>query len=444
MFVCAVMLGGQSGEAAAAGDSKADLQEVKKRIEALEKNIADTEAAREAEAAELVRSERAVSRVQRQLRALADDRAKVEQELRLLEAERGEVEVRIASRQAELAGWLRRHYMQGGTDVAPLLSARDPNQLARDMHYMEHLGRARLDLIAALRGDLASRATLAETTTARLASIAQLEQEQAGLRDTLSKEQAQRTTAVAKLSNQLQGQKREVKTLRSDEQRLENVLAALARQAEQRAREARAREELARREAEARRLAALEAQKAEAQRAEAGRPPSVPEAGERREPSPPPPQRPRSEPAVGQIREAATPLPDGKRFAQLRGQMGFPVRGQLVGRFGAARAEGGTSWRGVFIRAQGGQDVRAVAGGSVVFSDWLRGYGNLIIVDHGDDYLTVYGNNDALFREVGDRINAGDAIASVGASGGGQETGLYFEVRHRGEPQDPMRWMRSQ
>jgi septal ring factor EnvC (AmiA/AmiB activator) len=122
--------------------------------------------------------------------------------------------------------------------------------------------------------------------------------------------------------------------------------------------------------------------------------------------------------------------------------MRFPVRGELVGRFGAPRAEGGTSWRGVFIRARGGDEVRAVAGGEVVFSDWLRGYGNLIIVDHGDDYLSIYGNNDALFREVGEPIGGGDPIASVGASGGGSESGLYFEIRHKGQPLDPLKWVR--
>jgi murein hydrolase activator len=139
----------------------------------------------------------------------------------------------------------------------------------------------------------------------------------------------------------------------------------------------------------------------------------------------------------------AEPAPFGVSFAQLRGRMGFPVRGELIGRFGAPRADGGTKWRGVFIRARWRRGCHRVAPGEVVFSDWLRGYGNLIIVDHGDDYLTIYGNNDALFKVVGDRIGGGTPIASVGASGGGQESGLYFEIRHKGEPVDPMQWIRA-
>ncbi|NMG05296.1 murein hydrolase activator EnvC family protein, partial [Azoarcus taiwanensis] len=103
-----------------------------------------------------------------------------------------------------------------------------------------------------------------------------------------------------------------------------------------------------------------------------------------------------AEPVRGVARDTAGPTPTGIRFSQLRGNIGFPVRGELIGRFGAPRAEGGTRWRGIFIRAREGEQVVAVAPGEVVFSDWLRGYGNLLIIEHDDDYLTIYGNNDAL------------------------------------------------
>ncbi|ENO95341.1 peptidase M23, partial [Thauera phenylacetica B4P] len=160
----------------------------------------------------------------------------------------------------------------------------------------------------------------------------------------------------------------------------------------------------------------------------------------------PPPARveraQRPEPVVGEVRDAAGATPTGVRFNQLRGQLRFPVRGELVGRFGAPRAEGGTTWKGVFIRAGNGAEVRAVAGGEVVFSDWLRGYGNLIIVDHGSDYLSIYGNNDALLREEGDRVGGGEPIASVGSGGVGNDSGLYFEIRHQGQALNPMQWMR--
>ena len=99
--------------------------------------------------------------------------------------------------------------------------------------------------------------------------------------------------------------------------------------------------------------------------------------------------------------------------------------------------------RGIFIRAPAGQEVHAVAGGRVVFADWLRGFGNLVIVDHGGGYMSLYGNNDALFKHAGDDIGMGEAIASTGNSDGNAETGLYFELRFQSKPFDPLTWCRG-
>jgi septal ring factor EnvC (AmiA/AmiB activator) len=395
---------------------RSDLEEVKRRLRDLQKEIADTEESRSSAAEELQEAERAVSRAERRARRLAAERAAAERSLALLEAERQAVEARIVGRQDELADWLRRHYMHGAAGgVAPLLSSRDPNELARDAYYLEYLGKARLALIESLRGDLREKARLAESIATRRDRVAALEADQIRQRGELEAVKAARTAAVAGLADHLRKQRREVQGLRNDEQRLARLVAALARKAAER---------------EAARVAAARAAAAAA-RAPVDRP-----AAPGRTPGG------RSEPVVGEVRQAAGPTPTGVSFAQLRGKMRFPVRGELVGRFGAPRAEGGTTWRGVFIRAGDGLEVRAVAGGEVVFSDWLRGYGNLIIVDHGDDYLSIYGNNDALLKEVGDAISGGDAIASVGARGAAPESGLYFEIRHRGQPLDPLQWIR--
>jgi len=124
----------------------------------------------------------------------------------------------------------------------------------------------------------------------------------------------------------------------------------------------------------------------------------------------------------------------------LRGQLRLPVKGTIAGRFGSPRAEGGGSWKGVFIRAAEGAEVKAVAAGAVVFSDWLRGFGNLLIIDHGNDFLSVYGNNESLLVAVGANVKGGESVATVGNSGGNPESGLYFELRHRGQPFDPLKW----
>ena len=417
-------------------DKRSDLDDLKQRIRELQKEMSRTEADRSGAAKALATSEREVSRVRRRVMELQRERTEAEAQLAGLEREQREAEARIASRRDELAQWLRRHYVHGASDgVAPLLSARDPNQITRDVYYLEQLGRARLSLIEGMRAALRDIEQRAQEIALRRDRMTGLEAELSAQRTQLELSLVQRKEAVAALSQRLKSQKREVTTLRDDEQRLARVIDTLVK----RARAAAARE--AARQLAAQRAAELRAAEERAAAAQARARNQAQGSGAIVESPARAPVR-RAEPVVGEARSSAGTTPTGVRFAQLRGQLRFPIRGELVGRFGAPRAEGGTTWKGVFIRAGSGMDVKAVASGEIVYSDWLRGYGNLIIVDHGGDYLSVYGNNDALLREVGDSVSGGDAIASVGSSGGGGESGLYFELRHQGRPLDPMQWVR--
>ena len=128
-------------------------------------------------------------------------------------------------------------------------------------------------------------------------------------------------------------------------------------------------------------------------------------------------------------------------FTQLKGRLKLPVTGELTNRFGGQRADTGTAWKGLFIRASTGSSVKALGPGSVVFADWLRGFGNLLIIDHGDGYMSLYGNNEAVLKQEGEQVTAGEIIATVGNSGGNPESGLYFEVRYHSRPIDPLQWV---
>jgi septal ring factor EnvC (AmiA/AmiB activator) len=132
----------------------------------------------------------------------------------------------------------------------------------------------------------------------------------------------------------------------------------------------------------------------------------------------------------------------GKRtpFAKLRGKLEWPTTGKVRALFGRSRNAGKLKCNGVLIKASEGKDVRAVSHGRVAYADWLRGYGLLLIVDHGDGYMSLYGHNQALYKETGEWIEAGEVIATVGQSGGQQEAALYFEIRHNGKPSNPARW----
>lgn len=135
------------------------------------------------------------------------------------------------------------------------------------------------------------------------------------------------------------------------------------------------------------------------------------------------------------------PPAGGTPFAALKGRLARPVPGRPVNRYGARRTDNGLRWNGWFLPAPPAQAVRTVAAGRVVFADWLRGYGNLLIVDHGQGYMSLYGNNETLFKQAGEALQAGDTIAAVGNSGGNEDSGLYFELRYEGHPLDPAPWI---
>ncbi|MDD1637479.1 MAG: peptidoglycan DD-metalloendopeptidase family protein [Methylococcaceae bacterium] len=127
-------------------------------------------------------------------------------------------------------------------------------------------------------------------------------------------------------------------------------------------------------------------------------------------------------------------------FSTLKGKLPWPVRGRLVQKFGSPRTEG--TWDGVLINASEGMEIKAVTRGKVVYAEWLRGYGLLLIIDHGQGYMTLYAFNQSLYKRTGDSVEAGDVIASVGQSGGRSQAGLYFGIRKKGVPIDPLEWCR--
>jgi septal ring factor EnvC (AmiA/AmiB activator) len=130
-------------------------------------------------------------------------------------------------------------------------------------------------------------------------------------------------------------------------------------------------------------------------------------------------------------------------FGSARGKMPWPVKGQPSNRFGKPRNEGKMRWQGITIPAEEGTTVRAIHHGRVVYADWLRGSGLLLIIDHGDGYMSLYAHNQSLLREVGEWVSAGTPVSTVGDSGGLERAALYFEIRHQGKPTDPARWCRG-
>jgi septal ring factor EnvC (AmiA/AmiB activator) len=397
-----ILLLSASSFAAPTDVKREELKDLKDRIETLRRDLAKGEESRSSVADQLRDTESAVSDANRRLHELGAERAELKSQLAELEAQGQRLDRQTGAQQNQLARLLNHQFVGGDADVLKfLLAGNDPNQSARDKYFLTQLSRAKADLIQQLRTVASEKKRLADAARERQNQLAAIENRQQESRAQLLERKQQRLTTLAAIGDRLKAQRREIDTLRRDEQRMAKLIEGLAR---------------------------IAAAKKAAPKVVRNTPPPKVGAGE----TAPAPRVRNSDP--GNV---------GGAFAALRGQLRLPVKGTLAGRFGGPRAEGGTSWKGIFILAGEGAEVKAVAGGSVVFSDWMRGFGNLLIIDHGDDFLSIYGNNESLLAAVGASVKAGEAVATVGNSGGNPDSGLYFELRHRGQPFDPLKWASS-
>lgn len=388
---------------------QSELDALKQRLQTLQQDFRNTQAHRKEAVDELRQSERAISSAVRQLRQLDGERQRTQGELQTLAQQTEATAVRIRKQQSHLAQALKGAYQRGQSDALKLiLNGGDPNQTARDLRYLAHLSRAQHAMIDTLRADLAQLDALQQQTAQKSNELAQLQAARETEQKKLLADKRAREQVLQKLQVQIQQQQRQISNLKRDERSLTQLVERLNRlMAQQAARDA------------ARARAAQQKKQAAGQNAAA---------------------RPRRPLAVNTDTPVA--FRSDQPFSRLKGSLRLPVAGELMNHFGAPREGGGVSWKGLFIRAAQGTAVKAIAAGQVVFSEWLRGFGNLVIVDHGEGYMSLYSNNESLYKQVGERVQPGDAIASVGNSGGQPDTGLYFEMRHQSRPVNPLLWVK--
>ncbi len=427
-------------------EKQADLGELRSRIESLRKELSSSEENKADAADRLREAERQISTLQRDLHDLGEQRNRLQKTLNNLEQQSQELSVTLGQQQSQLEKLLYKQYLRGTPDsLQLLLNGDDPNQMARDLHYLSAIALTRAELMGEINATLDRKKALAKDAKARHEELAEVEAEQQKRHTELQKQREQRKQLYAQISDKVSAQRKEIGTLQQNERRmsqlidrLSRILAAQAAQAAQRAAQA----AKAAKAEEAARLAEAARNKTSTGRpAEKSNEKNLDKATDKPGDDTPrtaitgEPQRTKTVEAENRFEPIAS---DGS-FARQRGSLRLPVRGTVAGRFGSPRDGGGT-WRGLFIKAGSGNEVKSIASGRVVFADWMRGFGNLLIVDHGDAYLSIYGNNDSLLKHVGQAVKGGETVATVGNSGGNPDSGLYFELRHQGQPIDPMKW----
>ena len=134
---------------------------------------------------------------------------------------------------------------------------------------------------------------------------------------------------------------------------------------------------------------------------------------------------------------------ENQPFVAQKGKLPWPAKTSFLSKFGQSKNQGDLKWNGVLLKADFGTPIKVISHGRVAFSDWLQGFGFITIIDHGDGYMSLYGNCESLFKQTGDWVSAGDVIATAGDSGGQPQSGIYFEIRSRGKPVNPAKWCTS-
>lgn len=378
LLLCCLFLAGT-----ATASQYEELKNLRKRIAEMQGEIAKTSESKSEAADALRASERAISDSNRKLSALTARQNQAHRKLEALHTRRLELDQDLSRHQSLLGKLLYQQYLGGKHEYLKLmLDNQDPNQIARDLQYYRYIARNRSVWLANLRTDLDTLDNVSQEIQSQSSTLEKLRAKQSVQREMLQKDQLEHKKVLSQVSRELRKQRLEVTRLQRNENRLANLVTKITKMLAQ----------------------------------------------------------PKSSTLFRNDNLPGNRF-DGKPFAQLKGMLTLPVKGEITNRFGANRPDSTIAWKGLFIRTGSGQDVKAVAAGRVVFADWLRGFGNLLIVDHGNAFMSLYGNNETLYKQVGDELRGGDTVAAVGNSGGNTESGLYFELRHESKPLDPLKWL---
>ncbi|WP_426201849.1 murein hydrolase activator EnvC family protein [Pseudomonas sp. TWP3-1] len=402
--------------------TRQDIAELKKLLGKLQEEKSGVQK-------DLKGTETEMGKLEKQVDALQKELKKSESELQRLDAEKKKLQSARTEQQRLIAIQARAAYQNGRQEYLKLLlNQQNPEKFARTLTYYDYLSQARLEQLKNFNETLRQLANVEKDIGAQQAQLLSQKSDLDTQRDALDKVRKERQQVLAKLNDDVKARDQKLAAREQDQADLSKVLKTieetLARQARE-AEEARQKALIAQQEAEKKRLREAQAEAdAKSDTSDAPRKPARPTPGA----------------LVSSSGETF-----GGAFSATRGKLPWPVDGRLLARFGETRGDDvRTKWDGVMISASAGSQVHAVHGGRVVFADWLRGAGLLVILDHGNGFLSLYGHNQTLLKSAGDVVKAGESISTVGNSGGQDTPALYFAIRQQGHPSDPAQWCRAQ
>ncbi|OEC54466.1 MULTISPECIES: murein hydrolase activator EnvC [unclassified Aeromonas] len=381
---------------------------------------------------QLKADEQAISAAAAKLNQTRQQLKQNQQKLATLQKDKLALEVQAKHQKQLLAKQAESAFQAGNHDYLKLLlNQQDPAKLSRSLDYYDYLNKARIEAIDALRATrdkLAKNQQATKETETRLQTLLAEQQEH---HQTLLASQQSRAKVRNQLQQSVQDDEQKLTKLVKAEKALKARLEELRRKREEQERRERAeRERLAKLKAEQERQRKLaEQRRAEQQRLAAQQNKTV-------KPAEPVEEVASSKPERGSGISSAGHYSGLKTNGSLR----WPVQGPILISYGSPRTAQ-LKWKGTLIGASEGTQVKAVAPGQVVYADWLDGFGMLLVIDHGKGYMSLYGHNQSLLRQVGQNVEQGEPVALVGDSGGQDRPGLYFEIRYQGEAINPTKWL---
>jgi septal ring factor EnvC (AmiA/AmiB activator) len=389
----------------AARQDIAELQKLLKQIEQEKSGVQK----------QLKTTESEMGQLEKQVDTLQQEIDRSEAELERLNDEKTTLEGARLEQQRLIGLQARAAYQNGRQEYLKLLlNQQNPEKFSRTITYYDYLNKARLEQLDNFNETLRQLANVEADIATQQSLLAEKKDGLLERRNQLAEVRKERQQTLAKLNSDFSSREQKLQARRQEQAQFERVLKTIEETLARQAREAE--------EARQRALLAERQRQQQQQQSQAGASTA--------------PSGPLVSSAGGNF---------GGPFAKAKGKLPWPVDGRLVARYGTPRGgDARTKWDGVLIGASVGTQVRAVHGGRVVFADWLRGAGLLVILDHGNGYLSLYGHNQSLLRDAGDIVKAGDPIATVGTSGGQETAALYFAIRQQGRPSDPAQWCRAQ
>ena len=397
LMLCLLMASQMSHANDKVGAAKKDISGIQKKINTIEQKINQTKKEQHDVTDALKKSETAISDANKTLHKIRQEQQQNEAKLNQLKKQSLSISGKLAQQQKQLSKLLYQRYTVGNQSYTQLiLQSKNPSKISRDLKYQSYIAKAHTKLINDMQSNLDEIKLLDKKTTEALQQVVELKAKQESERAVLEKQKSEKALVLKSLSKEISAQRGQINKLKRDEKRLSQLVTKLTARAKP------ARPKVA---------------------------PSKIAKPEKEETT-----------IIANNQETPDNRYSGKKFSLLKGKLKLPVKGEVTNRFGRERQDGGLSWKGLFIRADEGAPVKSVASGRVVFAEWMRGFGNLIIVDHGSGYMSLYGNNQTILKNVGEDIEGGDTIAAVGNSGGNKSHGLYYELRKKSVPFDPLAW----